>query len=326
MNILVTGGAGYIGSHTVQKLLVVNHKVTVFDNLTTGFREAVPAQANLVVGDIRDTATLSRAIKDHRIEAVVHLAAKLIILDSIQNPLFYYENNVQGTLSLLKACTENGVQNIVFSSTGSVYGDAGGFGLISENAPTGPLSPYSFSKLMGEQMLRDSEKTHGIKSVSLRYFNAAGAALNGKNGQRTKNATHIVKVASQAACGKRDFVEIFGTNYPTPDGTGVRDYIHVEDLADLHLLALSYLAQGGPTEIFNCGYGVGFSVKQIIDCIRKVSGQEFNVFEKERRPGDAAHLVADATKVKKAFSWQPQHNDLDVICRTAYEWEVKTSL
>lgn len=321
MQVLVTGGAGYIGSHTVQKLLDAGYGVVVYDNITTGFREAIPAGAELVMGDVRDKLMLSRVMKDKKISAVVHFAAKLIVPESVEKPLDYYENNTAGVLTLAQACLENDVKKVVFSSTAAVYGDASVSGLITEASPTGPLNPYGQSKLMSESILRDCEKPHGLKSVCLRYFNVAGAAVSGNNGQRTKNATHLIKVASEAACGKRESVGIFGTDYPTPDGTGVRDYIHVEDLAELHVLALKYLSDGGDSQIFNCGYGRGFSVREVIDTVRKVSGVNFKVIEQPRRAGDAAQLVADSSKIRKAFSWTPKYDNLELICQTAYNWE-----
>ena len=325
MKVLVTGGAGYIGSHTAQALLKAGHRVVILDNITTGFREAIPTGAEFAQGDVRNSSTLAEVMKKHSVEAVVHFAAKLIVPESIEKPMEYYENNTMGVLSLVQACAANNVQKIVFSSTAAVYGDATSDGLITEKSPTAPLNPYGSSKLMSEQILRDCEAPHGIRSVCLRYFNVAGAAESGQNGQRTKNATHLIKVASEAACGKRASVGIFGTDYSTPDGTGVRDYIHVEDLADLHVLALQYLNEGGKSEIFNCGYGHGFSVREVINMVKKVSGVDFKVEEQPRRAGDAATLVADSSKVRKAFNWTPKRDNLELICKTAYEWEKKLS-
>ncbi|MFP5519889.1 MAG: UDP-glucose 4-epimerase GalE [Bdellovibrionia bacterium] len=321
MNILITGGAGYIGSHTVQKVLDAGYNPVVFDNLSTGFSEAVPAGVKLIKGDVRDQSHLEAVLREEKISAVIHFAAKLIVPESIEKPLDYYENNTQGVVSLAKACVAIGVKHVVFSSTAAVYGDSETSNLVTEKTATAPLNPYGMSKLMSEQILRDCEIPFGLTSVSLRYFNVAGAALNGKNGQRTKDATHLIKVASEAACGKRPSVGVFGTDYPTPDGTGVRDYIHVEDLADLHVLALEYLFKGGKSDIFNCGYGQGASVKQVLKTVQQVSKVDFKIEEKPRRAGDAAMLVADPTKIKKTFGWQPKHNDLELICRSAFEWE-----
>lgn len=325
MNILVTGGAGYIGSHTAQALLNSGHQIIIFDNTTTGFLEAIPLGAKFVRGDVRKRDLLVDVLKKYSIEAVVQFAAKLIVPESIEKPMEYYENNTMGVLALTQACVEANVKMVVFSSTAAVYGDVKIDGLITEESPKAPLNPYGSSKLMSEQILRDCEAPHGLRSVCLRYFNVAGAAEDGKNGQRTANATHLIKVASQAACGKRASVGIFGTDYPTPDGTGVRDYIHVEDLADLHVLALNYLNEGGKSEIFNCGYGHGFSVREVIDTVKKVSGVDFKVEEQPRRAGDAATLVADSSKVRKAFNWTPKRDNLELICKTAYEWEKKLS-
>ncbi len=321
MQVLVTGGAGYIGSHTVQKLLDAGYGVVVYDNVTTGFREAIPVGAELIMGDVRDKLMLSRVMKDKKISAVVHFAAKLIVSESVEKPLDYYENNTMGALALAQACIENEVGMVVFSSTSMVYAGAEVSYMLTEISPTSPSNPYGQTKLMSELILRDCEKPYGLRSVCLRYFNVAGAALDGKNGQRTKNATHLIKVASEAACGKRESVGIFGTDYPTEDGTGVRDYIHVEDLAELHVLALKYLNDGGRSEVFNCGYGRGFSVREVIDAVRKVSGVNFKVVEQPRRAGDAVYLVADSSKIRKAFSWTPKYDNLELICQTAYNWE-----
>lgn len=325
MKVLVTGGAGYIGSHTVQALLGSGHQVVVYDNLSTGFKNAIPLAVEFVQGDVCNQQQLAETLQQFKIEAVIHFAAKLIVPESIEKPIEYYQNNTAGVLSLAQACVTAGVDKVVFSSTAAVYGDVASSELISEKSATAPLNPYGWSKLMSEQMLRDCEKPFGLRSVSLRYFNVAGAAVDGKNGQSTKNATHLIKVASQAACGTRASVGVFGSDYPTPDGTGVRDYIHVEDLADLHVLALDYLCNGGKSDVFNCGYGLGFSVREVINTVRKVSGKEFEVIEQPRRAGDAAQLVANSSKVQKAFNWQPKRNDLELICRTAYEWEKSLS-
>lgn len=325
MKVLVTGGAGYIGSHTAQALLEAGHKVVVFDNLSTGFKEAIPAGCEFVTGDVRNTEALTRVLTDFQIEAVVHFAAKLIVPESVEKPLEYYENNTVGVMSLAHACINAKVDKVVFSSTAAVYGNATTEGLITEKSPTAPLNPYGSSKLMSEQILRDCEAPFGLRSVSLRYFNVAGARVAGGNGQRTKDATHLIKVGSEAACGKRAQVGIFGTDYPTTDGTGVRDYIHVEDLADLHVLALKYLQEGGAAEVFNCGYGHGFSVKEVLSTLKKVSGVDFKIVESPRRAGDAANLVANSQKARSVFGWSPRYDNLELICKTAYEWEKSRS-
>lgn len=326
MKVLVTGGAGYIGSHTVQNLIDAGHQIVVYDNLSTGFKDAIPLKADFVFGDVRDKLMLSRIMKDKQIEAVVHFAAKLIVPESIEKPAEYYENNTLGVVALVQACLENKIDKVVFSSTAAVYGDANeGSEAISELAKTAPLNPYGQSKLMSERILFDCEAPHGLRAVCLRYFNVAGAALDGKNGQRTKNATHLIKVASEAACGKRSALGLFGSDYKTHDGTCIRDYIHVEDLADLHVLALQYLGDGGKSEVFNCGYGHGFSVREVIASVKKVSRVDFVVNEQERRPGDAASLVADSSKVKKTFGWTPERDNIELICRSAFEWENRQS-
>lgn len=325
MNILVTGGAGYIGSHTVDMLLKQNHRVTVLDNITTGFLEAVPVGAEFVRGDVRDIDCLNQVFTTHKIEAVIHFAAKLNVAESVVKPLEYYENNTTGVINLVRVCRDNKTDKIVFSSTAASYGDNGGEGLISESTLTGPLNPYGHSKLMSEQVLRDAESAYGIRSVSLRYFNVAGAAADGKNGQRTQDAFHLIHLASLAACGRRSGLKIFGTDYPTPDGTCIRDYIHVEDLADLHVLALKYLIEGGKTDIFNCGYGEGYSVKQVVEAVKRVSGVDFLTEIVGRRAGDAASLVANSSKVRQSFNWKPKRNDLELICRSAYLWEKSRS-
>lgn len=321
MKLLVTGGAGYIGSHTTKKLLEAGHQVVVFDNLSTGFEVAIPKGASFVKGDVRSLESLTNVLREHKIEAVIHFAAKLIVPESIQKPLEYYENNTQGVINLAQACLATGVNKVVFSSTAAVYGNVAGSDLITEATLAAPINPYGMSKLMSESVLRDCELPFGLRSVCLRYFNVAGAAEDGLNGQRTKDATHLIKVATEAACGKRKSMSIFGTDYATPDGTGVRDYIHIEDLADLHVLALNYLAQGGSSQILNCGYGKGFSVRQVIDTIKKVSGSDFKVEEIGRRAGDPGSVVADPSKAKKLFSWEPKRNSLELICRLAYNWE-----
>ncbi len=321
MKILLTGGAGYIGSHTAQALINSGHEVIVFDNLTTGIRSSIPKNAEFVKGDVRDRESLESTLRKYSIEAVIHFAAKLIVPESIEKPIEYYENNTVGVLTLAQACVAVGVKKVVFSSTAAVYGDANICDVVTEEAATFPLNPYGFSKLMSEQILRDCEAAYGVRSVCLRYFNVAGAAESGQNGQCTKNATHLIKVAAEAACGKRTYVGIFGTDYPTPDGTGVRDYIHVEDLADLHVMALQYLQDGGKSEIFNCGYGHGFSVREVIGAVKRVSGIDFLVQEQPRRLGDAAILIADSSKVRNVFNWAPKRDNLEFICKTAYNWE-----
>ncbi len=322
MKVLVTGGAGYIGSHTVQVLKSNGHDVVVVDNLSTGFRNSVPDDVVFEQGDVRDFDFMVQSLRKYNIEAVIHFAAKLIVPESIAYPLEYYENNTNGVITLTRACREANVKSIVFSSTAAVYGDANSeIQFVDENSKVSPLNPYGWSKFMSEQIIRDCEKAFGLKSVCLRYFNVAGAAENGSNGQKTQNATHLIKVASQVACGKKDGLSIFGTDYPTPDGTGVRDYIHVEDLADLHLLALQYLASNNPSDIFNCGYGRGYSVKEVIRAVEKISHKKIHVTNQDRRNGDAASLIANSQKIRERFQWTPRRDSLELICQTAYNWE-----
>lgn len=321
--ILVTGGAGYIGSTTANKFLQAGLKVLVLDNLSTGFRAAVPSGCLFQHGDILDTYFLENLLREHHVEAVIHFAAKLIVPESVRQPTSYYQNNVGGMISLINACRSSGVNKLVFSSTAAVYGNSspGPDSLIRETDPVGPLNPYGNSKLMSEQILRDADVAFGLKSVCLRYFNVAGADLTSNMGQRTLNATHLIKVAAEAACGKRPQVSIFGTDYLTPDGTGVRDYIHVEDLADLHLEALRYLQKDGQSDVFNCGYGQGASVLEVLQTMERVSETKIQRHYGPRREGDADRLVADPTKIKAAFGWIPKRAALETICESAYRWE-----
>lgn len=320
MKVLVTGGAGYIGSHTVQKLLKAGHQPVVYDNLSTGFRVAVPANVPLVVGDVRDVELLTKTLREHKIEGLIHFAAKLVAPESIQKPLEYYENNVFGTVKVLEACKIAGVDKFIFSSTAAVYGNPETH-LVAEEAPTKPLNPYGTTKLMSEQILKDASKSQNLRYVILRYFNVAGASVEGNNGQRTEGATSLIKVAGEVACGKRDHLEIFGTDYPTPDGTCIRDYIHVDDLADVHVLALEHLNSGHESQLFNVGYGHGFSVREVAIAMQKVSGNQFAVKEVARRDGDPIGFVADPKKAKQTLRWQPKHDNLELICKSTFEWE-----
>lgn len=321
MKVLVTGGAGYIGSHTAKALMAAGHEVVVFDNLSTGFQEAIPKKADFVYGDVRSTQELIDTISKYSVSAVVHFAAKLVVPESIEKPLDYYENNTGGMTALAKACHATSVRKLVFSSTAAVYGDATSTGIVDENSPIAPLNPYGHSKLMSEQILKDCQAAFGLEFAILRYFNVAGGALDGTNGQRTKGATHLIKVACEAATGKRESVGVFGSNYPTPDGTGVRDYIHVEDLADIHVRALENLNHGGASDTFNCGYGNGSSVLEVLSMVEAVSGQKLNIRMLPRRPGDAAQIVAESSKVRRVLSWTPKHQSLETICKTSFNWE-----
>lgn len=322
--ILVTGGAGYIGSVTTSLLLREGFDVVVYDNLSTGFREAIPAGADFVFGDVRDQELLKRVMKDRKIQAVIHFAAKLIVPESVEKPLDYYETNLLGGLNVIHACLATGVDQMIFSSTAAVYGSPAHVPVTEEAVPD-PLNPYGASKLMMERILADVAHGGKLRSVTLRYFNVAGATMDLKIGQRTKKATHLVKVAAEVASGKRPTLEIYGDDYPTPDGTGVRDYIHVTDLAQAHVLALQYLQNGGRTEVFNCGYGHGTSVREVIEAMGRVIDRPLPVEIRSRRAGDASAIVADGSKIRQRLGWMPEIDDLERICRTAYEFEKNLS-
>jgi UDP-glucose 4-epimerase len=322
MNLLITGGAGYIGSHVARQLSEQGDSVTVFDNLSTGSREALLYSEKLIHADLADEKALTEAVSNGRFDAVLHFAASIVVPESVSDPLKYYSNNTANTLKLIKACVDYGINKFVFSSTAAVYGMPSS-GYADETAPPAPMNPYGASKLMSEQILRDTSLAHGLKYVVLRYFNVAGADPLLRMGQRTPNATHLIKVCCQAALGLRDRVEIFGVDYPTKDGTGVRDYIHVEDLASAHLAALSYLNDGGESSIFNVGYGEGSTVREVIEMVKKVSGVDFKVVESPRRPGDPAMLVARNEKIKNTGRWKPRYNNLEKIITDAWRWECK---
>jgi UDP-glucose 4-epimerase len=318
-SVLVTGGAGYIGSHTVLQLVARGERVVVLDDLSTGFRQAV-RDAPLVIGSVGDRRLVEAVLAEHRVDTIVHFAAHTIVPESVSNPLKYYGNNTCSTRSLLEAASAAGVRHFVFSSTAAVYGVAGD-GLISEESPTAPINAYGTSKLMSEWMLRDLCAVTPMRHVALRYFNVAGSDPGGRIGQSTRAATLLVKVACEAAVGKRTHLSVFGTDYPTPDGTGVRDYIHVEDLATAHLNALDYLRAGGRSLTANCGYGHGYSVREVLSSVEKIAGIKLNIKEEPRRAGDPPSLVAKCDKVRDVLGWQPKLDDIDTIVRTSLEWE-----
>ena len=317
--ILVTGGAGYIGSHVVKQLGDAGHDVTVLDDLSTGRREAV-LRGELVVGDIGDSALLDRVLGQEQFDAVMHFAGSIVVPESVTDPLKYYANNTANTLQLLGACIRHGVRRFIFSSTAAVYGMADK-AQVAEDDPLAPINPYGASKMMSERMIADAAAAHPLKFVILRYFNVAGADAGGRLGQSGGVATHLIRVACQTALGLRPEMTIFGDDYPTPDGTCIRDYVHVEDLAEAHLQALGYLKRGSDSAILNFGYGRGHSVREVIEAVKQVSGVDFAVRVGAQRPGDPARLVAANERIKAAFGWQPRGTALDEIASSALEWE-----
>jgi UDP-glucose 4-epimerase len=319
--ILVTGGAGYIGSHVVRQLGDAGESLVVLDDLSTGFRQAV-LYGDLVVGNTGDAACLERLFADHDIDTVMHFAAHTIVPESVADPLKYYRNNTAASRTLLEHCLAAGVKHFVFSSTAAVYGIPEG-GVAGEETPTAPINPYGQSKLMTELMLRDVAAVNPFSYVALRYFNVAGCDPAGRIGQSTAKATLLTKVACEVAVGKREKLLIFGTDYDTPDGTGVRDYIHVEDLAAAHLAALDYLRRGGISTTLNCGYGHGYSVRELIAMVEQVAGQQLAKTEVDRRAGDPPSLVAEAIRIREALNWTPKFDDLEAICSSSLNWERK---
>jgi UDP-glucose 4-epimerase len=317
--LLVTGGAGYIGSHVVRQLGEAGERVVVLDNLSTGFRSAV-THGELVVGDTADMPLVARLLREHGIDTILHFAAHTIVPESVADPLKYYRNNTAATRNLLECASAAGVKHFVFSSTAAVYGLPPG-GVAAEETPNAPINPYGTSKLMSEWMLRDLSAATALRHVILRYFNVAGSDPGGRIGQCTPKATLLTKVAVEHAVGKRSHVAVFGTDYPTPDGTGVRDYIHVEDLASAHLKALAYLRSGGGSTTLNCGYGRGFSVRQVLEAVARAAGKPLEVREEPRRAGDPPILIAKADRIREVLGWVPAHDDLDHIVRTSLAWE-----
>ncbi|MRJ03233.1 MAG: UDP-glucose 4-epimerase GalE [Epsilonproteobacteria bacterium] len=333
-HILITGGAGYIGSHVAKELLKRGDvKLTIVDNLSTGFLETIErlerfyGPVEFIKLDLGDWRGVEDLLGEREFDGIIHFAAALVVPESVENPLKYYLNNTANTAHLIKTAIESGVEKFIFSSTAAVYGEPESIPPtgIPEEAPTVPINPYGRSKLMSEQILSDAARAHSkFRYIALRYFNVAGADVEGKIGQSTRNATHLIKVAAQTALGKRERMYIFGDDYPTPDGTCIRDYIHVDDLALAHLEALDYL-EGHGDGVFNVGYGRGYSVREVIETMKRVSGRDFPVSIAPRRPGDPAILIADSSRLRRETSWKPKYDDLELICRTALEWEEQLS-
>lgn len=319
--VLVTGGAGYIGSHVVRQLGAAGYDVVVYDNCSTGSSTSV-LHGKLVIGDLADSERLYQVFAKHEFSAVLHFAASLVVPESVIYPLDYYANNTRNTLNLLRCCSVMGVNQFIFSSTAAVYGESDA-SPVRESNPTQPINPYGRSKLMSEWLIRDYGISSSLRYVILRYFNVAGAEPGGRLGPMSPNATHLIKVACDAALKRKPEVRIYGSDFSTPDGTGIRDYIHVEDLATAHLDALYYLEEGGESQILNCGYGQGYSVRQVIERVKAVSGVDFPVVSAPRRPGDPACVVACADKIRKVLGWQAKHNDLDKIIHTTIAWEMQ---
>jgi UDP-glucose 4-epimerase len=322
MSILVTGGAGYIGSHMVLELIDAGERVVVLDNLSTGFDWAVAKDVPLIIGDTGDQNLVSQILREHKIDSIIHFAGSLVVPDSIKDPLGYYKNNTVNSRALIETAVKNGVPRFIFSSTCAVYGNPEQVP-VTENTLPAPISPYGWSKLMTEIMLRDAGTAHDLRHVILRYFNVAGADPRCRIGQSTNNATQLIKVAIEAALGFRSKVDVYGSDYPTPDGTCVRDYIHVNDLLRAHADGLRYLRAGGASLTLNCGYGHGFSVREVIEMVKRVSGVDFKVEVAPRRTGDPAHIIAASDQARVKLGWQPQYDDLATIITHALAWEQK---
>ncbi len=322
MAVLVTGGAGYIGSHMVYQLLESGEQVVVLDNLSTGVEENLPADSELLVGDVGDEALLARLFQSRSFDSVIHFAGSVVVPESVAHPLDYYQNNTSASRSLIAACVRHDVPNFLFSSTAAVYGSPPVMP-VSEDTQTDPVSPYGRSKLMTEWILKDAAEAHGLKYGILRYFNVAGADPQGRTGQSTPRATHLIKRACEVATGRSEKLMIYGTDYSTPDGTGVRDYIHVSDLVDIHEQVLGKLRNEQMSLLLNCGYGQGYSVRQVVSAVERAAGRDLTVELAARRPGDMAIVVARTEKLAKLLGWKPRHADLDVIVRTALAWEMR---
>jgi len=320
MAVLVTGGAGYIGSHMVWALLDAGEDVVVIDRLSTGFEWAVAPEAKLVVGDVSDKDLVMSTIRDNEVDAIIHFAGSIVVPESVSDPLSYYENNTSHSRTLIEAAVKTGVRHFIFSSTAAVYGTVGA-DPVTEDVPRNPDSPYGMSKLMTEIILSDVAKAYDFKFTALRYFNVSGADPKGRTGQSTRGATHLIKVACETALSKREMIEVFGTDYSTPDGTCIRDYIHVTDLANAHLLALKRLRAGGESLIANCGYGRGYSVLEVLDTVQRVTGRPLPIRYGARRAGDAVAIVANSDLARSAFGWQPAHDNLEEIVSSALAWE-----
>ena len=322
MKILVTGGAGYIGSHMVRTLGEKGHNdIVVYDNLSTGHRDSLLC-GRLVVGDLADAHTLAELFRAEKFDAVMHFAAHIVVDESVREPVRYYRNNFVNALNLIEACTRHKVDRFIFSSTAAVYGIPEKVP-VTEDALLLPINPYGASKMMVEQALRDVSLSSGLRYVALRYFNVAGADPISRIGQRYKEATHLITVSLRTALGMREQLNVFGTDYDTPDGTCIRDYIHVDDLVDAHVLALEYLSAGNGSRVYNCGYGHGYSVREVVDKVKQVTGVNFKVNETARRAGDPPSLIADSSRIRKELGWNPAHDDLEYIIRTAWQWEKK---
>jgi UDP-glucose 4-epimerase len=321
MKVFVTGGAGYIGSHIVKLLGEEGHDILVYDNLSTGHDWAVLA-GRLVVGNLEDTTLLNEALGDYKPDAVIHFAASIQVEESMREPLKYYHNNVANSLNLLESMERQGVRNLIYSSTAAVYGMPETMPVV-ETMPTAPINPYGMTKVMIENVLKDMASAGDFRYIALRYFNVAGADSQNRIGQAYKETTHLITRALKTASGEYPKLAIYGTDYPTPDGTCIRDFIHVDDLAAAHILALAYLMKTGKSDVMNCGYGHGFSVRDVVRIARKVSGTDFAVEETGRRAGDAPEVVADSSKLRRLTGWKPRHDDLEYIIKTAWDWEMK---
>ena len=322
MSILVTGGAGYIGSHMVHEVAESGERVVVLDNLSTGFDWAVPERVPFIVGDTGDQNLVGQILREHKVDSIIHFAGSLVVPESVKDPLSYYKNNTVNSRALIETAVQNGVQRFIFSSTCAVYGNPAQIP-VTEDTPPAPISPYGWSKLMTEIMLRDADTAYDLRHVILRYFNVAGADPRCRTGQSTKNATQLIKVAVEAALGLRSKLDVYGSDYPTPDGTCIRDYIHVSDLVRAHSDALRYLRSGGASLTLNCGYGHGFSVREVVEMVKRVTGFDFKVQVAPRRPGDPAKIVAASDYVRMKLGWRQQYDDLGTIVAHAFAWEQK---